>query len=569
MLGDAAGFAGRHFGRADGVKERGLAVVDVAHDGDHGRTRLQVRRIVGRVEHAFFDVRLGDAPHGVAELLGNELGGIGVDRIGDLRHVTLLHEDADHVDRALGHAVGQLLNSDRLRDRHFARNLFLRLVAVTGHALVAATERGDRAFADLVGGERRHDGEPAAALLGADARRLRRRCRARGDAAAPRAARSFLFVGFKRGSGRGRRLERRRGLCAEPLLGDFVGLALGLFVVLAPFFFVALARFGLCTVGFLELFTRLPNPRFLFGDLALFRFAQTRVGERVCARAALFLGERAQYDAGRLRRGGRRRSRCRRARRAPGRGNVALRRRRGTALDRRRRLRLRLARTDAALHLFDNDRFAAAMAEALAHDALFDAAALERQRLGRGDAQLLAAIFVRLSHTRSYLRPVLPRRSLSGLMLLIAGAKPLQAPATRQKGFARRSGEQGSMYHIWAAQCQIQLRRGQKSNLRRRYPRPVALGSGLKLAYPVGGRSRGMKDGNNLFMFQGGFRFGEAGRDRPGLSGHRQSIENRSFQEPFRLFGEVRGEPDLPLEPAAKDLALDRLAQRLPAGRYP
>ena len=78
-----------------------------------------------------------------------------------------------------------------------------------------------------------------------------------------------------------------------------------------------------------------------------------------------------------------------------------------------------------------------------------------------------------------------------------------------------------------------------------------------------------MKDGNNLFMFQGGFRFGEAGRDRPGLSGHRQSVENRSLQEPFRLIGEVRGEPDLPLEPAAKDLALDRLAQRLPAGRYP
>ena len=71
-------------------------------------------------------------------------------------------------------------------------------------------------------------------------------------------------------------------------------------------------------------------------------------------------------------------------------------------------------------------------------------------------------------------------------------------------------------------------------------PDRLAVGSGLELAYPVGGRSRRMKDGNNLFMFQGGFRFGEAGRDRPGLSGHRQSIENRAFQEPFRPFGEVR-----------------------------
>ena len=69
MLGDAAGLAGRHFGRADGVKERGLAVVDVAHDGDHRRARLQVRRIVGRVEHAFFDVGLGDAPHACGRAL--------------------------------------------------------------------------------------------------------------------------------------------------------------------------------------------------------------------------------------------------------------------------------------------------------------------------------------------------------------------------------------------------------------------------------------------------------------------------------------------------------------------
>ena len=124
------------------------------------------------------------------------------------------------------------------------------------------------------------------------------------------------------------------------------------------------------------------------------------------------------------------------------------------------------------------------------------------------------------------------------------------------------------MYHIWAAQCQIQLRRGQKSNLRRQYPRPAA-GVGLKFAYPIGRRSGGVKDGNNVLMFQCGFRLGEAGRDRGGLAGYRQSIENRSFQEPFRLPDKVRGEPDLPLESAGKDLALDRLAQSFPGGRYP
>ena len=45
MLGDAAGFAGNDVGVADGVEQRGLAVVDVAHDGDDRRTRHQVFRV--------------------------------------------------------------------------------------------------------------------------------------------------------------------------------------------------------------------------------------------------------------------------------------------------------------------------------------------------------------------------------------------------------------------------------------------------------------------------------------------------------------------------------------------
>ena len=40
VLRDAAGFAGRDFGLADGVEQRRLAVVDVAHDGHDRRARL-------------------------------------------------------------------------------------------------------------------------------------------------------------------------------------------------------------------------------------------------------------------------------------------------------------------------------------------------------------------------------------------------------------------------------------------------------------------------------------------------------------------------------------------------
>ena len=43
MLRDAAGLVGRDIGAAQRVQERGLAVVDVAHDGDHGRARLDIR----------------------------------------------------------------------------------------------------------------------------------------------------------------------------------------------------------------------------------------------------------------------------------------------------------------------------------------------------------------------------------------------------------------------------------------------------------------------------------------------------------------------------------------------
>jgi hypothetical protein len=77
-------------------------------------------------------------------------------------------------------------------------------------------------------------------------------------------------------------------------------------------------------------------------------------------------------------------------------------------------------------------------------------------------------------------------------MVLTAGPKPLKAPAARQEGFARGTGEQGSMYHIWAVQCQIQLRRGQAAN-DGRGPVGPPVRCGIKLANPVGCRVRGMQ----------------------------------------------------------------------------
>ena len=73
--------------------------------------------VVGGVEQAFLDVGFGDALDGVAELFGDELRGVGVDHVVDRRHVALLHQHADHVDGALGHAVGEFLDRDGFRDR--------------------------------------------------------------------------------------------------------------------------------------------------------------------------------------------------------------------------------------------------------------------------------------------------------------------------------------------------------------------------------------------------------------------------------------------------------------------
>src|SRR5262249_54185717 len=142
-------------------------------------------------------------------------------------------------------------------------------------------------------------------------------------------------------------------------------------VVLAAVFLVALAGFrrrALDTLGFLA---RAPCPRLLFGSLALFVFARTRVPGRLRARGSPVPGKRSQHDPRCFRRHSTIPCRCC--------GGLAWRSGalgRGAAIG-DRRLGLGLAGTgNTALNLFDHNGLAAAMTEALAHDALLDAAAL-------------------------------------------------------------------------------------------------------------------------------------------------------------------------------------------------
>ena len=80
VLGDAAGLARGDVGLADGVEQRGLAVVDVAHDGDDRRARHQVLGVRRRVSAAETLVLLErDVLDLVAELAGEERRGVEVD----------------------------------------------------------------------------------------------------------------------------------------------------------------------------------------------------------------------------------------------------------------------------------------------------------------------------------------------------------------------------------------------------------------------------------------------------------------------------------------------------------
>ena len=64
------------------------------------------------------------------KLPNDEFGGVGVDCLIDRRHHAHAHQRLDHVGAALGHAVCQLLHSDRLGDDDFAHDLDLLLFAL-------------------------------------------------------------------------------------------------------------------------------------------------------------------------------------------------------------------------------------------------------------------------------------------------------------------------------------------------------------------------------------------------------------------------------------------------------
>src|SRR5690606_10370382 len=234
MLRDAARFAGDDIRLPDGVEQRGLAVVDMAHDRDDRRTRLGRALLVLDVEQTLLDVRFRDAADRMAHFLGDQLRGVGVDDVVDLLHLALLHQQADDIDRALRHAVGEFLDGDRLGNDHFALDLLLRLRGdLAGHALHAASERGDGTRALFLGFEGGGERQTAALLFLArlGALGLRRHDGASRHAGTAHRTRTFVLVRFLAAHG-------GCGL-AQTLLGRGFGLFARFLFGLAALFFLA------------------------------------------------------------------------------------------------------------------------------------------------------------------------------------------------------------------------------------------------------------------------------------------------------------------------------------------
>ena len=395
MLRNAACLAGHDIGVADGIEQRGLAVVDMAHDGHDRRTRLLVLRLVLDVEHALFDIGLGDAADRVAELGGDQFCGVGVDDVARLEDLAFLHEVLHDIDGAFRHAARQFLDRDRLGQDHLAHDLlaWLRMHCAL-ELLLATAHRRQGARTRLLAGGGVAQRKLAAATVSLALRLGRARNFGRRDALDRRASDRTLGLAFRLflgpdqvGYGRAAAgfflcPAARLGLGQKP--GFLLGLAAGGFIALA----LAALFFLETALGFVD------------GALAILDLANLRALEGTAARLDLARRQVAQHHARTLDRGLRgllgdwRRGsgdwrRCSRRR---------LRREHGSCSG---RLGLLARNRELALLGFDDDRLGATVREILTHRTLLHAGPLQRQCLLRRDTQGLVVIRFRIAHSIS------------------------------------------------------------------------------------------------------------------------------------------------------------------------
>ena len=148
VLRDAAGLGLDDRGLADRVEERRLAVVDVAHDRDHGRTRDEI--LLGVLEDLRKLVLVGHVlDRDLALDLGrDQLHGLVRERLGDRDHLPQAHQDLDDLGRRHAERLGQVLDrhpggdGDRTGRLRAGPGLRARLDAIARLPAVEAWPRG-------------------------------------------------------------------------------------------------------------------------------------------------------------------------------------------------------------------------------------------------------------------------------------------------------------------------------------------------------------------------------------------------------------------------------------------
>ena len=294
MLGDAAGLAGDDVGLADRVEQRGLAVVDVAHDGDD--RRRAALSVSGDVVCAIkpsstsaSETRRTVWPNSSAMSCAVSASMTSL----ILCICALLHQELDDVDGALGHAVGELLDGDRVGDDDVAGDLLLRGLKPEAclrwrsvRRRKAASERA-RSSSSLSALD---NGQLAAAAVGLGLGDLGGRHL---DLAADPTARALALLILDDGGGerRPRSAARRsgcgpfprRGACSRPRRGG------GLPRRPCGGSSLALGSFAGCRNGMAA--------RLFLGPLAVLGLADAGGGERTLARLLLVGGQGAQHDS--------------------------------------------------------------------------------------------------------------------------------------------------------------------------------------------------------------------------------------------------------------------------------
>src|SRR5262245_61096154 len=127
------------------------------------------------------------------------------------------------------------------------------------------------------------------------------------------------------------------------------------------------------------------------------------------------------------------------------------------------------------------------------------------------------------------------------------------------------------MYHIWTAQCQIQLCAGKRVNHQDsgRISGRIALQGGGKLASAVTRAICSMNESKEVLAAGRDLHLRKTGQDLARLADDSQCIKGGALDHPLGLRCQVGGYPHVPLEPASEHITRDGIFECNAGRGYP